>query len=146
MSHGSPSQTSPMRAAALERPESDESCTLPQPDERRCSLRRTRRIGAGAELRIRGLRDDSAARRPMPEQCRRALAYGAELLAGEGGSLGDVVRVVYVLRDPDAFAACYPLLRTAFEDGRPAVALRLVSGFDRPDIDIELDLVAHLPG
>ena len=121
-------------------------CTLPQRLERRDCFRRVKRIGAGAELRIRGLRDETGARRPLSEQCRRALADGAELLAGEGGSLSDVVRVVYVVRDPDSFAACYPLLRAAFEDSRPAVALRMVTAFDRPDIEIEVELIARLPG
>lgn len=132
-------------AAGRDGAETDASC-LPQRLDRRDGLRRIKRVGAGAELRIRGLRDETGARRPLSEQCRRALAHGAELLAVEGGSLSDVVRVVYVVRNPDSFAACYPLLRAAFEDSRPAVVLRMVSGFDRPDIEIEVELTAHLPG
>ena len=57
----------------------------------------------------------------------------------------DVVRVVYLLDDADAFPACFPLLRDAFGDARPAATLRLVGGFDTPDVKIELELVARSP-
>lgn len=76
------------------------------------------------------------------DQCRQALRNGAESLASAGLSMQDVVRVTYLLRDADAFPACFPLLRNAFGDARPGATLRLVYGFDVPDVQIELELVA----
>lgn len=77
------------------------------------------------------------------EQCRQALRNGAQSLEAAGLSMSDVVRVVYMVRDPDDFPACFPLLRTAFGDARPASMLRLVGGFDMPDIKLELELTAR---
>ncbi len=79
----------------------------------------------------------------LSEQCRQALMNGAQSLAAVGLSMSDVVRVVYLLHDADAFPACFPLLRDAFGDARPAVTLRLVGGFDIPQVKIELELVAR---
>lgn len=81
--------------------------------------------------------------RRLSEQCRQALRNGAESLAATGLSMQDVVRVTYLVRDVDAFPACFPLLRDAFGDARPAATLRLVSGFDKPEIQIEIELLAR---
>jgi hypothetical protein len=79
----------------------------------------------------------------LSEQCRQALQNGSESLAAAGLSMQDVVRVVYLVRDADAFPACFPLLRDAFGDARPAATLRLVGDFDVPDVKIELELIAR---
>ena len=79
----------------------------------------------------------------LSEQCRQALENGARSLEAAGLSMQDVVRVVYLLRDADAFSACFPFLRDAFGDARPAATLRLVGGFDTPDVKIELELIAR---
>ncbi len=81
--------------------------------------------------------------RRLSEQCRQALMNGAQSLEAAGLSMNDVVRVVYLVQDADAFPACFPFLRNAFGDARPAATLRLVSGFDTPDIKIELELFAR---
>jgi 2-iminobutanoate/2-iminopropanoate deaminase len=99
------------------------------------------------EVRVRRVtghqRDRGHLARRLSEQCRHALENGAAALAQEGAALSDVVRVVYMLRDADAFPACFPLLRDVFGDARPAVTLRLVDGFELPDMQIELELVAR---
>ena len=79
----------------------------------------------------------------LSEQCRQALMNGARSLGAAGLSMRDVVRVVYLLHDADGFPACFPLLRDAFGDARPAATLRLIGGFDIPDVKIELELIAR---
>ena len=79
----------------------------------------------------------------LSDQCRQALRNGAESLASAGLSMQDVVSVTYLLQNADAFSACFPLLRNAFGDARPGATLRLVYGFDVPDMQIELELVAR---
>ncbi|WP_428390272.1 Rid family hydrolase [Lichenicoccus sp.] len=79
----------------------------------------------------------------IAEQCRLALRQGAESLAAAGLRMEDVVRVTYLVRDADAFPSCFGMLRDAFGDARPGATLRLVGGFDRPDMQIEIELVAR---
>lgn len=79
----------------------------------------------------------------LSDQCRQALRNGAETLASAGLSMEDVVRVTYLIRDTDAFPACFPLLRDAFGDARPAATLRMVGGFASEDVQIELELIAR---
>ena len=79
----------------------------------------------------------------LSEQCRQALMNGAQSLEAVGLSMCDVVRVVYLLNDADGFPACFPLLRDAFGNSRPAATLRLVGGFDIPQVKIELELIAR---
>ena len=55
----------------------------------------------------------------------------------------DVVRVVYLVRDAEAFPACFPYLRDAFGEARPAATLRFVDGFEVDGMQIELELVAR---
>ncbi len=76
-------------------------------------------------------------------QCRQALINGAQALHAIGLSMHDVVSVVYLLHDADAFQSCVPLLRDAFGDARPGATLRLVGGFDIPHVKIELELTAR---
>lgn len=79
----------------------------------------------------------------LSEQCRHALMNGAHSLQAVGLSMSDVVRVVYLLTDGDTFQPCLPLLRDAFGEARPAATLRLVGGFDIPQVKIEIELVAR---
>ena len=106
----------------------------------------SRRDPSGRELHFRGItgRDGEAG---LPDQlslqCRQALLNASRSLSSAGLSMSDVTRVVYLLRNADAFPSCFPLLRDAFGEARPAATLHLVEGFDAPDIEIELELVAQ---
>jgi hypothetical protein len=80
----------------------------------------------------------------VSEQCRQALSAGVKALSAQGLSLRDVIRVVYLVRDADAFSSCFPLLREVFGDSRPAATLRLVTGFANPEIEIEIELLVGL--
>ncbi|GBQ27076.1 hypothetical protein ACLRDC_12715 [Gluconacetobacter sacchari] len=77
----------------------------------------------------------------LMEQCRLALDRGARALARDGYRLEDVTRIIFLLRDTDGFPSCFPLLREAFGAGRPGTTLRLVTGFDTPGAQIEIELV-----
>lgn len=95
-------------------------------------------------LRVTGFdRRDGGFSRRVSEQCRQALINGARSLQAAGLAMTDVVRVVYLVQDADAFSTCCSLLRDAFGDARPASTLRLVTGFDMPDVKIELELIAR---
>lgn len=78
----------------------------------------------------------------MSDQCRQAFANGVDRLAEHGLSIGDVTRVVYLVRDSAAFSTCLPVLREVFGESRPAATLRMVPALDAPEIGIELELVA----
>lgn len=108
-----------------------------------------RPVNGRQEVRVRRVtgfdRREGGFPRRLSEQCRQALMNGAHSLEAAGLSMSDVVRVIYLVHDADAFPACFPLLRDAFGNSRPALTLRLVGGFDTPDVKIELELIARGP-
>ncbi|MBE7211310.1 MAG: hypothetical protein INR65_09855 [Gluconacetobacter diazotrophicus] len=102
------------------------------------------RSGRGIHLRgITGHDDRERLADQLSGQCRQALLNASRSLGCAGLSMSDVIRVVYLLRNADAFPSCFPLLRDAFGEARPAATLRLVDGFDAPGIEIELELFAR---
>jgi len=111
------------------------------------TIERRQPLGRQAEVRVRSVTgfDRGKGRFPgrLSEQCRQALRNGAESLASAGMSMQDVVRVTYLVQDADAFPACFPLLRDAFGDARPAATLRFVGGFEVAGVQIELELIAR---
>ena len=80
--------------------------------------------------------DDVAA---QTEQC---LANIAHALAEAGASFADVVRVRYILPSADAFPACWPALRRAFGEIRPAATM-IAAGLADPRIKIEIEVRAR---
>ncbi|TYB82480.1 RidA family protein [Maritimibacter fusiformis] len=84
----------------------------------------------------------------MPEdvadQCRNALATIEAALSEAGASLADVVRVRYILPDGGDFEPCWPVLRAAFGDVRPASTM-MVAGLMTPEMKIEIEVTARLP-
>lgn len=75
-------------------------------------------------------------------QCRQALANIEQALAKAGSSLQDVVRVTYILPDAAEFPACWPSLRAAFGDIRPAATM-LSAGLADPAMRIEIEVTAR---
>lgn len=109
--------------------------------EHRAPLNRPREVRV---RRVTGFdRSRNGFSRRLSDQCRQALRNGADSLATAGLSMQDVVRVVYLVRDADAFPACFPFLRDAFGEARPAATLRFVDGFDVDGMQIELELFAR---
>jgi len=78
------------------------------------------------------------------EQAKNTLATIERALAEAGASLDDVVRVRYILPDPDDFEPCWPVLRRAFGNARPAATM-LVAGLMTPEMKIEIEVTARRP-
>ena len=114
------------------------------------TIERRQSRGRQPEIRLRRLTGFDPVRgrfsHHLSEQCRQALRNGAAFLASAGLSMQDVVRVTYLMQDADGFPACFPLLRDAFGDARPAATLHLVGSFDVLDMQIELELLARRAG
>lgn len=75
-------------------------------------------------------------------QCRQALANIEHALAQAGSSLRDVVRVTYILPDAGEFRACWPVLRAAFGEVRPAATM-FAAGLADPAMRIEIEVTAR---
>jgi enamine deaminase RidA (YjgF/YER057c/UK114 family) len=75
-------------------------------------------------------------------QCEQALANIAAALADAGASFADVVRVRYLLPDAADFEPCWPALRGAFGEARPAATMQ-VCGLIDPRLRIELEVTAR---
>lgn len=78
------------------------------------------------------------------EQARQCLANVGEALGEAGCSFADVVRVRYLLPDPDDFAPCWPALRRCFGDVRPAATM-MSCGLSDPRMRIEIEVTARRP-
>jgi enamine deaminase RidA (YjgF/YER057c/UK114 family) len=75
-------------------------------------------------------------------QAEQCLANIAAALAQAGGSFADVVRVRYMLTDPQDFEPCWPALRRSFGAVRPAATM-IVCGLIDPRVRIEIDVTAR---
>ena len=75
-------------------------------------------------------------------QCRQALANIEHALQQAGSTLRDVVRVTYILPDASEFRACWPVLRAAFGEARPAATM-FAAGLADPAMRIEIEVTAR---
>jgi enamine deaminase RidA (YjgF/YER057c/UK114 family) len=75
-------------------------------------------------------------------QARQALRNIEAALAEAGASLADVVRVRYLLPAAGDFEPCWPVLREAFADIRPAATMMVV-GLADPAMKIEIEVTAR---
>ena len=71
-------------------------------------------------------------------QCLRNIG---ETLAKAGSSFADVVRVHYILPNGGEFEKCWPALREAFGEVRPAATM-IQAGLTDPRIKIEIEVTA----
>jgi len=76
-------------------------------------------------------------------QCRQTLANIGAALAEAGASFDDVVRVHYYLTDRADFSPCFPMLREAFANARPAATMLVVAGLADPAMKIEIEVTAR---
>lgn len=83
--------------------------------------------------------DDPAA------QCEQCLQNIAAALGQAGATVGDVVRVTYVLPDRRDFEPCWPVLRRWFGDARPAATM-MQAGLLDPRMKIEIEVTARKRG
>ena len=75
-------------------------------------------------------------------QAEQAVANIAAALAEAGSSFADVVRVRYLLPDRADFEPCWPVLRRAFGEARPAATMQ-VCGLSDPRMGIEIEVTAR---
>lgn len=76
------------------------------------------------------------------EQARQCLKNIEWALNEAGVRLSDVVRVRYILPDADEFESCWPILRSAFGDTRPAATM-FAAGLSDPRMRIEIEVTAR---
>jgi enamine deaminase RidA (YjgF/YER057c/UK114 family) len=74
-------------------------------------------------------------------QCEQCLKNIEAALKEAGASLADVVRVTYILPDASQFPKCWPALRKAFGEIRPAATM-IAAGLADPRIRIEIEVTA----
>jgi enamine deaminase RidA (YjgF/YER057c/UK114 family) len=77
------------------------------------------------------------------EQAAQCLRNVEAALAEAGASFADVVRVRYLLPDRDDFEPCWPLLREAFGESRPAATM-MQCGLSDPRMRIEIEVTARV--
>jgi len=78
-------------------------------------------------------------------QCAQAIDTIAAALARAGFTLGDALRVRYILPNRDDFEPCWPTLRARFGAAPPAATM-LVAGLADPRMKIEIELTGRRRG
>ncbi len=79
----------------------------------------------------------------VEDQCAAALTTVQAALAAAGATFADVRRVRYILPDAADFAPCWPQLRAAFGEARPAATM-IVAGLIDPKMRIEIEVTARV--
>ena len=75
------------------------------------------------------------------EQCFKNIQYALEQA---GASLEDVVRVLYIVPNPNEFELCWPTIRKYFEHILPACTV-ICSPLTNTAIKIEIEITAVVP-
>ena len=79
----------------------------------------------------------------VQEQCRSALKVIEAALKEAGSDFAHMVRVSYILPNPDDFEACWPILSEAFGANPPAATMISCALID-PKYQIEIEVTALL--
>ena len=107
-----------------------------------------RAVVSGDLVFVSGTTGFDYAKRELPEgiveQCEQALANIERALGEAGASLGDVVRVRYILPERADFEPCWPTLRRAFGAAPPAATMMVAALLD-PRMRIEIEVTARRP-
>ncbi|HVG85843.1 MAG TPA: RidA family protein [Vicinamibacterales bacterium] len=74
-------------------------------------------------------------------QAEQTIRNIEEALSEAGASLGDVVRVHYILPRAEDFPQCWPVLRRTFGDIRPAATM-IEAGLSDRRVKIEIEVTA----
>lgn len=77
------------------------------------------------------------------DQAAQTLRNIAAALAQADASFADVVRVSYLLTRAEDFQPCWPVLREAFGEVRPAATMMVVAGLASPEMKIEIEVTAR---
>lgn len=81
----------------------------------------------------------------LAAQTEQTLRNIEAALAAAGASLADVVRVHYILPRASDFPQCWPVLRRAFGEIRPAATM-IEAGLADPRMKIEIEVTALRQG
>jgi enamine deaminase RidA (YjgF/YER057c/UK114 family) len=81
----------------------------------------------------------------VEDQCQSALDVIGAALVEAGSDFAHVVRVTYMLPDPNDFEACWPILSATFGDNPPAATMISCALID-PKYKIEIEITALLAG
>jgi len=79
------------------------------------------------------------------EQTRQCLKNIEWALTEADASLSDAVRVRYILPEAKEFESCWPVLRSAFGETRPAATM-IAAGLSDPRMKIEIEVTARTAG
>src|SRR5688572_22001856 len=77
----------------------------------------------------------------VQEQAKQCLRNIESALAQAGSCMADIVRVTYILPNPDDFPKCWPVLRKVFEQIRPAATM-IAAGLADSRMRIEIEVTA----
>ncbi len=75
-------------------------------------------------------------------QCREAMRNVASALSQAGASIGDIVRVRYILPRREDFEPCWPVLKEYLSNVRPAATM-IQAGLSDPRMKIEIEVTAR---
>ena len=75
-------------------------------------------------------------------QCRQALRNIAAALSEAGATMGDIVRVRYMLPRRADFEPCWPVLKEYLGEVRPAATM-IEAGLSDPRMKIEIEVTAR---
>jgi enamine deaminase RidA (YjgF/YER057c/UK114 family) len=75
-------------------------------------------------------------------QCRQAMRNIASALEQAGASVGDIVRVRYILPRREDFEPCWPVLKDYLGNVRPAATM-MQAGLSDPRMKIEIEVTAR---
>ena len=75
-------------------------------------------------------------------QCRQAVHNIISALSQAETSIGDVVRVRYILPEREDFEPCWPVLKEYFGKVRPAATM-IQAGLSDPRMKIEIEVTAR---
>jgi 2-iminobutanoate/2-iminopropanoate deaminase len=75
-------------------------------------------------------------------QCRQAMRNVESALSQAGASMGDIVRVRYILPRREDFPPCWPVLKEYLGDVRPAATM-IQAGLYDPRMKIEIEVTAR---
>jgi enamine deaminase RidA (YjgF/YER057c/UK114 family) len=76
-------------------------------------------------------------------QCRQCFENISKVLEQTGASLSDVVRVTYIVPNPNDFEPCWPVIREYFSTVKPAATM-IVAALLNATIKIEIEVTAVL--
>ena len=77
-------------------------------------------------------------------QCRNTLQTIENALKEAGASLDDVVRVRYIVPNPQEWPECWSITSAAFANARPAATM-ISAALQEPEMKIEIEVTARLP-